>query len=316
MIIKTDFYNLMMDTFEALSGAVTARRAQSATQEALPPMLQLKRGLGESPAWFLIQALEFEPEPLTIANLRVRDTYASESIVQALLELMASEKWLDRVKDTDQAQSVYTLTAVGRAAVHTLRASSREIMATLEPLPAAEIARLESLLLRLIEASLNSPNPPGVWCLAHSRRRAPDPQAALLVKIAQYFADFNAVRDDAHMAAFQPYGVEGYVWEAFSFVWDGTANSAEALFDQLAYRGYSRSDYGAALQTLVGRGWLAEIESDTPKTYQLTEQGRAIREEVERLTNEYFYGPWSCLAEAEVTELHELLIKLRDSFQQ
>src|SRR5688572_30157658 len=177
-MIKIDLYNLMMDTFGALSGAVAARRAQGATQETLPPLIQLRRGLAEAPAWFLTQALEFEPEPLSVANLRVRDIYASESIVQALLELMASEKWFDRVKDTEQAQAVYTLTEAGRAAVHTLRAGSREIMATLEPLPATEIAHLESLLLRLIEASLNSPNPPGVWCLAHSRRRAPDPQAA------------------------------------------------------------------------------------------------------------------------------------------
>lgn len=314
-MLNADFYNLMMDTSGALFGAVAARRAQTAAQEAPPPMLQLKRGLAESPAWFLIQAIEFEPDPLSVANLRVRDIYASESIVQALLELMASEKWFDRVKDPEQAQDVYTLTEAGRAAVHTLRAGSREIMATLEPLPAAEIARLESLLLRLIEASLNSPNPPGVWCLAHSRNRASDPQSAPLLKIAQYFADFNAVRDDAHMAAWQPLGVEGYVWEAFSFVWSGTATSAEALFDQLAYRGYSRNDYEAALQLLAGRGWLAEAGNDSSKVYQLTEEGRAIREEVEQLTDEYFYGPWACLAEGEVGELQELLVRLGEGLQ-
>jgi hypothetical protein len=303
-MIKTEFYNLMMDTFDALGNAVARVQAQTPAQERPPqnPLLQIRRGFGESPAWFLVQALEFDPEPLSVTNLRVRDIYASERIVQALLELMASEKWFDRVETAGQSSAVYAWNEAGRSALETLRSGSRQVMASLQPLPAAEIERLEALLRRLIEASLASPEPPGVWCLAHSRRRAPDPHAALLVKIAQYFADFNAFRDDAHMAAWQPHDIEGYTWEAFSMVWEGTATSAEALFDQLAHRGYSWSDYAAALQALARRGWLVELGSDASKTYELTGKGQAIREEAERLTNDYFYASWSCLTDREVVE--------------
>ncbi len=60
------------------------------------------------PAWFLIQAAEFDPEPLSVARLRVRDIYASECIVTALLEVMAAERWLDRHGDD------YHLRAEGR----------------------------------------------------------------------------------------------------------------------------------------------------------------------------------------------------------
>lgn len=317
MMIKTEFYNLMMDTLGAMGSAVATVQAQTPTQEKPPqsPLLQVRRGFAESPAWFLIQAIEFDPEPLSVANLRVRDVYASERLVQALLELMASEKWFDRVETAGQPGAVYVLSAAGRSALEGLRSSSREIMATLQPLPAAEIDRLEKLLRRLIEASLNSPEPPGTWCLAHSRRRAPAPQAAPLVKIAQYFADFNAFRDDAHMAAWQPHEIEGHTWEAFSSVWEGTAATAEALFDQLAYRGYAWSDYAAALQDLVRRGWLAEGGNGAPKTYQLTQKGQTIREEAERLTNEYFYASWTCLMESEVVELDDLLVKLHQNLQ-
>ncbi len=49
------------------------------------------------------------------------------------------------------------------------------------------------------------------------------------------------------MAAWQPLGVDGRTWEAFSFVCSESAHSAPKLFDQLAYRGYSQEDYAAAL---------------------------------------------------------------------
>src|SRR5262245_38947063 len=104
-MLNADFYDLMMATFNALFGAIAAVRTQTAASQDLPPLnplLQLRRGLAESPAWFLVQALEFDPEPLSVANLRVRDIYASEGIVQALLELMASENWFDRIKPSAQ----------------------------------------------------------------------------------------------------------------------------------------------------------------------------------------------------------------------
>lgn len=312
-MIENDLYRLAMSTFGALGQAVAAARARTPDAETPQPtpLLRLRRGLAESPAWFLVQAAEFDPEPLSVVNLRVRDVYASARIVQALLELMASEGWFDRI---DGAPDTYHLTAAGRAALDHLLEESRAAIAGLAPLPAADLARLEGLLRRIVEASLASDDPPGVWCLAHSRGRAPDESAPPLLKITQYFGDFNAFRDDAHMAAWQPLAVEGYVWEAFSFVWRGDAGSPEALFEQLAYRGYSRAEYAAALGELARRGWV-EPDPDPPGSYRLTGEGRTVRDEAERRTDDYFYAPWSYLDEGEVAEVRHLLLQLRDGLR-
>jgi hypothetical protein len=84
----------------------------------------------------------------------------------------------------------------------------------------------------------------------------------------------------------------------------------DAVFEQLAHRGYCRGEYAAALQDLVRRGWLAE--GGVAGSYSVTETGRAVRNQVEARTDRYFYAPWSCLEEREIGALHAALIRLRD----
>jgi hypothetical protein len=302
-VLDAQFYDLLMVTFDALYAAGSAAQPV-APAEAQPTLLQLRAGLAESPGWFLIQAAEFDPEPLTVANLRVRDVYASDRIVEALLELMASEGWLARSAQT----TTYALTPAGRALVERRIQRQRALVEHLTPLPEGDLALLASMLGRLIDASMAAPTPPGVWCLAHSRRRAPAMDAPALVRIAQYFSDFNAFRDDAHMAAWQPHIVDGYIWEAFAYVYAGQAHMATTLFEQLSYRGYSTAEYAAALELLTRRGWLEPAPA--AGAYCVTADGNAVRKEVERLTDNYFYAPWECLAEAEIAELGDILMRL------
>jgi hypothetical protein len=310
--IKLDaaFYDLTQEAAGAIFGAMlTTQRRAEAQPEPPPPLLQLRRGYGESPAWFLVQAAEFDPEPLTVENLRVRHVYASERIIAALLELMASEGWLDR-----DGQGAHHLTVAGRAQYQRLRPRQHTLIGALEPPPEAQADRLADLLGRVIDAGLGSPRPPGTWCLAHSRRRAPAADAPPLVRIFQYSEDINAIRDDAHMAAWSPSGLKGYEWETFAHVCAGQANTAEMLFEQLNYRGNSRGEYANALMELTRRGWLEPVSNI--ETYQVTGAGRQMRDEVERATNDYFYASWSGLAENEIAVAHDLLIQLRDRLQE
>ncbi len=248
------------------------------------PLLQIRRGLAESPNWFMVQAAEFDPEPLTIENLRRRAVWSSPRIVAAVLELLAGEKWLDRINDN------YHLTDEGRRVIDTIWQRYRQPISALDARLTVEdrlhVSRLESLLRQIIDASLAGTT--DTWCLVHSRRRAPSDEAAPLLKIFHYCEDLNAFRDDAHMAAFQPLAMPAYAWEAFAQVWYGTADTAQGVYDQLAYRGYSRTEYAQGLQECARRGWLTE----TTNVYQVTNEGKRVREEAERLTNEYFYASW------------------------
>jgi hypothetical protein len=272
--------------------------------ESPVPILQLRAGLAESPRWYLVQAAEFAPEPLTVARLRVRDTYASPRLVLAILELMASEQWLDR------AEEEYSLTEYGRSVIHRSREATLRMAAGVQSLLAPVLEQLVSLVGRLVQASLESSSPPGVWCLEHSRKRAPDAGAGSVVQLLQYVADFNAFRDDAHMAAWRHYVESGATWEAFALVCGGETNSLETVYQQLAHRGYTVHEYATALEDLQRRAWLEP--GPESGTYQPTSTGRSVRQQVEQLTNSYFYAPWSCLSDTEITRVHDLLVQMQE----
>ncbi len=303
-MFNNDFYNLTQEAQGAIFQSGYKLNEAAAALANPNPLLQVRRGLAESPGWFFIQAAEFDPEPLSVANFRVRAVWSSPRIVQALLEMMAGEKWFDRVGDD------YYLTGDGRSVVEAVTERRRKVVhAAIPAMPAKETQRLESLLCRVIDSSLNTASPPDSWSLVHSRRRAPAEDAPALEKIFQYFSDINAYRDDSHMAAFQAHQIEAYTWEAFGLIWNESANSAQAVYDQLYYRGYSRAEYAAALDELVMRGW---VENSSDSTYRITKNGRTIRDAAETLTDAYFYAPWKILSEAEAQETQMLLTDLRD----
>lgn len=304
MQLNSQFYDLTQQTQGAIFGGIFALwQHLDAMPDPPPPIMQLRRGYAESPAWYMIQAAEFYPEPLTVEKLRVRDIYASESLASALLELMASEKWFDRVEDE------YHLTDEGLGVMKRVSTRAWEPITQLQAyVKETDVERLEELMKRSIDASLDSGNRQATWCLYYSRNRAPSEDAAALVKINQYCSDYNAFRDDAHMAAFRAVDVDGHVWEAFSYVDDGKACTADGIFEHLAYRGFSRTDYANALDDLARRGWIRLSEGE----YASTEQGQTVRQQAEVATDKTFYGPWKCLTEHETDELHGLMVQLGD----
>src|SRR5262249_27689452 len=127
MALNSDFYDLTQDFQGALFQGGMALLPQSAPAPASSPnpMFQLRRGYAESPAWFLVQAEEFDPEPLSVERIRRRAVWSSERIVAALLDLMVSEKWLDRVGDE------YPLTSEGRAAIQAIIERRQTILSPL-----------------------------------------------------------------------------------------------------------------------------------------------------------------------------------------
>ena len=310
-MLNKDTYNLTQTVQGAIfQGAFNAYQASLSedaknNQPSPHPLMQIKRGYAESPAWMMIQAKEFDPEPLTVEKLVIRATYSAPSLIQAILELLASEGWLDK------QGNYYSLTDAGHNILQNMDNRRRAILADYEPLPQNDLERMARLFRRVIDESFVCQGLPSQWCLIYSRRRAPDESASVLEHLVQYCGDMNALRDDAHMSAFWKYNVIGYTWEAFTYITNEQAQNAEDLVKQIGYRGFSRQEWHDSLEQLVIRGWL-ELDNNI---YRVTSRGIAIREDVEQQTDQYFYAPWSCLSNGEIEELRELMTRIIESTQ-
>jgi hypothetical protein len=252
---------------------------------------------GEWYGW-LMAAHVFEPEPISASRLHVRSAYTAPRKLEAALEKGAT---LGLLKPC--APGEYQLTPTGRAGVQRLIDTARGVMGQLQPLPDEDLLRLAGLLQRLVEASLAAPEPPGKWCLRIERHYDPGVAAPVMHRLDQHLSDLLAYRDDSHLAAWQRHDISGQAWEAFSLVWRSPALSVTEVSEKLARRGYTEADYASALEQLAERGW---IEEDT-NGYWTTAAGDAIREEVEALTNQYFYRPWGRLDAGEILELTSLV---------
>ncbi len=260
----------------------------------------------KSPEWqgWLLLALTFEPDPISAETLRIRSPYTSPRLYAERLENAANGGFLVAV-----AEDKYRLTELGRrAARHIIDAAYAE-MATLHPLPSQDLERLADLLRRLVFACLSAPEPPGKWCIAHSRRTEPEFFTSIVARIDQYLSDLASYRDDAHLAAWQTHDVCAHAWEALTYLWRGEAATLDELCAKLGRRGRSPHEYRQALQELVNRGWIEEETSG----YRLTPQGLEVRQSAEELTDRYFYAPWGCLDQEETEELRSLLSRLRDA---
>ncbi len=229
-------------------------------------------------------------------------------IVQALLDLMAGAGWLEH----DGGDS-YALAAAGRAILLRSRQRRQTLVELLPPLPSLTVEELGALLGRVIAGSLEAPTPPGAWCLAHSRRRAPEGDAPAMAHIMHYFDDINAFRDDAHMAAWRPYDLEGYAWEAFALVIRGEARTANDLFEEFgaprlpARRICTRPDRPGPTRVAYPGCPLIRF---CPEHRRRATLFTAV---VERDTDCYFYDPWACLSDGESARLQALLVLVCNS---
>ena len=294
-MFNSDLYDLTQNTQGNVWGA--AMRARTVVPPPISPVMQIRAGYAESPGWLMIQAREFDPEPLTVPLLRKRAVWSAPGIMSETLEILVGEKWLSGEGDQ------YILTPAGREVLKELQSRRQAAMQLITPLPLDELQELDRLLRRILAASMvDDP-----WCLRYSMRRAPGTDAPLLDQIVHHFSDINAFRDDCHMAAFMPCNVEAYQWEAFTLIWQGKASTAQEILDQLVNRGYSLADYAEGLQAIQQRGWL-------DGNYAVTEEGRRLRQQVEDETNRLFYAPWhTALIQPEIEYLVSLLQKLHDA---
>jgi DNA-binding PadR family transcriptional regulator len=254
---------------------------------------------------FSVQGLQ--PQPATAVLLQPFAPYVAPETLDAQLAAAAERGFLSG----DQAGG-YRLTERGAQALKRSFGAVHAALADAEALPASDMRRLNELLRRLVEATLAAPEPAGKPDLLASRLTDPGAQASAAALTDQYLTDLVRYRDDAHVAAWQPYGVGGPAWEALSLIWRGEAYSVDTLAKRLERRAQPAQIYTQAIHDLVERGWIAQHG----EAYRVTDRGAALRQEAEEITDRYFYAPWACLSEAEIEELRGLLARLRDRFAQ
>ena len=129
-------------------------------------------------------------------------------------------------------------------------------------------------------------------------------------RLRRQLLNLLAYRDDSHVAAWTPHKIDGYVWEAFSYIWEGKAQTAAELAEQLeSYRSYDGAAYAGALEMLVARGWVKAEDG----RFTLTQKGQTVRQEAEDTTNEYFGVILAEISTAEFEELQGLFQQLTES---
>ena len=121
----------------------------------------------------------------------------------------------------------------------------------------------------------------------------------------------TAYRDDSYIAAWQGYGVEGHIWETFDQLIQNSPLTFDDLLLKVERRIPTQELLDGNLKEVIARRW---IEEDVG-SYQITIEGKRVREEAEALTDQYFFAPWSCLAESELDELARLANQLRDGLK-
>lgn len=253
---------------------------------------------------FLAQyAVGFEPEPLGLAHIFKRVPYHNPEQFMADFKGAVARGWLAELGD-----GAYGPTPSARAYVAELQQASAVALTPLTPLPAEELASIESALVRLTEAALRLPELAETPALAMSRlfNRPGQPP---LTRVRRALVDLLSFRDDAHVAAWVQHEIDGYAWEAFTLLWRGTACTPADLAEKLAARAYTVADYAAALARLAERGWVRSNGSG----YEITPEGGQLRRAVEDLTNQYYNAAFAALTPTEQETLHQQLTALARS---
>ncbi|MFC6900268.1 hypothetical protein ACFQGX_33935 [Nonomuraea dietziae] len=132
--------------------------------------------------------------------------------------------------------------------------------------------------------------------LAAANLDLPWPEEAHLV-LWQAYTILREHRGDGHLAALLSAGLDGC--EALvSFAAIGAAPAAN-----FAGRGWSEQEWAAASDRLSARGLLDDEG-------QATEEGRRLRDQVERMTDELAAGPWRALGAERAERLAQLSLPL------
>lgn len=257
-----------------------------------------KSGL-EPPAWYTLVLINGLSEPVGLDQFQALNPFMSMEGLKERIQLGFDKGYIEADADTE----AYRLTKAGRnAATHPFDIVHKKLDNT-QPIEAKQLNRLAELLAKIIESTVTAKRPAAKHNLLRSRTTHPGSKAGPVTLIDQYITDFLAYRDDAHNAAWLPHGCSAQAWDTLTAVWRKENEDIDGLVERFEARGYTRESLTAAIEESEGLGWLKSSDGKL----EVTKTGAKLRQDTEDLTNEYFFGPWSSLSDAERQEFEELL---------
>jgi hypothetical protein len=209
--------------------------------------------------------------------------------------------WLNRVKN-----DVYQASPKSREAFRHLCQRISEVYGSLHPLPKSLLEELDGLLTQVIEniqrkSQLNY-KPSFDLDLRLGIANGP-----ILQRICCKLSQVLAYRDDAYVNAWMAQDVNSYIWEAFSVVFKGQAQTAEDIAHKLGEtRHYDLQAYKGALAELGERGWITQVYGQ----YEPTQKGMKVIAQVARSLNQTFYLPWAVMMEGDLNRMKTLMESL------
>jgi len=252
---------------------------------------------------------ELGMEFFSVKEFQRRDPFSNPEQFEKQFARLEIKDWIAPTRDNGR----YEVREKARQAVRQIVQVGDEQLVQFAAGTYIDLRRLLSFLKQIVLANDAAPEPPEKWAIV-KRFRVITRISPVIVQIREQLMDLYAYRDDAHLSAARPYFNEaGIVWNAFSSVNSGKAVTAEKIAEGLSFRSYEESDYAAALQAATEAGWIES--ADIPDAYRPTRKGREMHEQVEKLTDEYFYRPWEMFSQNELDEFYDLLTQLREQLQ-
>lgn len=262
--------------------------------------------IDESSLYLIQIAIGLEPDLMGIAHVFSRMPYSNPVYIRRDLKNAVAAGWLEPIRD-----GVYQASSKGHLFFHQIRREVERVYRDLNPMPVSQLERLNGLLQKVVGAICEnkylSYKPSFDLDMRLGKEDGP-----VMQQICCNLSHLIGYRDDAYLNAWMDQDINSYVWEAFSYIYRGKAQTASEIAETLEkHRNYDVETYESALRELDERGWITQMGGK----FEPTNHGITILAKVARLMNKNYFEPWMVLNENELKILRELLESLADSLQ-
>lgn len=286
--LETAFWELMWAMTEAIDELILPQVLPLYRQSAIS---QIKGG------FFIAFAIRYAPEPLSYERLRLRNPYAHEDFFKTAIQNLQSADYL-----TQDNIATYKAIHEYGSLIHTQQVAINNISL----IDDNDMQRLAQYLYQIVVTASQSTQPEPK-CMRDALYRKPPPNASHLLFVYESIWQLNAFRDYCHHAAWKPFDISGHTWELLSYMWSKHVKTPAQMAKINDLHGYDETAYQLAMDDLVKRGWVHQVNDH----YQLTVSGKAVRTQVEKTTNEYFYRTFSDLNSNQITDMHRLILQTK-----